>query len=124
MELATSAVTAPFLEAFEVARMAHFDELELIAYQREKMAEGDARGRVELAEHRGETRGRKEGREEGREEGVIQGLCRSIVHLWERSFGPMSDATRQRLDAIEDLRKLEQILDQVSGSGSTDDVDL
>ncbi len=106
----------PFREAFEVARMAHFDELELIAYQREKMAEGDARGRVELAEHRGEARGRKEG--------VIQGLCRSIVRLWERSFGPMSDATRQRLDAIEDLRKLEQILDQVSDAGSTDEVDL
>ena len=110
----------PFREAFEVARMAQFDELDLIAYNREKMAEGDARGRVELAEERGEARGRKEGRGEG----VIEGLRRSIVRFWERSFGPMPEDTRQRLDTIEDLQRLDLILEQVSGAGSIDEVDL
>jgi hypothetical protein len=40
----------PFREAFEVARITGFNPAELVAYDREKMAEGDARGRIELAE--------------------------------------------------------------------------
>ncbi len=105
----------PFREAFEVARIASFDELELIAYDREKMAEGDARGRLELA--------RDEGREEGREQGVVAGLRRSVTRLWQRGLGPMPDDARRRLDAIDDLERLEQILEQVSVADSSDDVD-
>ncbi|MCP4662563.1 MAG: hypothetical protein GY856_44775, partial [bacterium] len=90
----------------------------------EKMAEGDARGRVELAEDRGREQGREEGLEKGREEGLISGLNRSIVGLWERRLGPMPDDTRRRLDALKDPQQLEEIFDKVFGAGSTDDVDL
>ncbi len=109
----------PFLEAFEVARIACFDELERIAYDREKMAEGDARGRLELAR----DEGREEGREEGRKQGVVA-LRRSVTRLWERGLGPIPGDVRRRLEAIDELARLEQILEQVSGADSSDGVDL
>ena len=63
----------PFREAFEVARIMSFSETELIAYDREKMAEGDARGRVELAKDEGLEKGLEKGREEGLEKGLEKG---------------------------------------------------
>jgi predicted transposase/invertase (TIGR01784 family) len=98
----------PFREAFEVARIAGFNQAELVAYDREKMAEGDARGRVELAEQRG----------------VVLGLRRSIVRLWERGFGPMPEEARRRLEAVGDVERLDHVLEQVSGADSVDEVDL
>ncbi len=53
---------APFLEAFEVARVAHFTPEEWDAYDRAKIAEQDARGALTLAKRLGHDEGQQEGR--------------------------------------------------------------
>ncbi len=66
---------APFRDALEVARMAHFTPEEWDAYDRAKIAEQDARGALTLANKEGREEGRKEGREEGRESTLRNNIC-------------------------------------------------
>ncbi len=55
---------------------------------------------------------------------MIVGLRRSIVRLWERGFGPMSEEARKRLEAVKEIERVDHVLDQVSGAGSIDEIDL
>jgi predicted transposase/invertase (TIGR01784 family) len=71
----------PFREAFEVARMARFTDIELEAYDQAKMAEQDARGALVMAHQEGLEQGVKQGLEQGRKEGLEQGLRRAIESL-------------------------------------------
>jgi len=52
---------APYREALDVARVSAFTEAEWTAYDRDLIAEQDARGKLEFAR----TQGREEGRQEG-----------------------------------------------------------
>jgi predicted transposase YdaD len=61
--------------------------------------------------------GRKEGREEGREEGERAVLARQLT----RRFGPLDEATRQRLDAAGSV-ELERWADNILDAASLDAV--
>jgi predicted transposase/invertase (TIGR01784 family) len=93
---------APWSDALEVARIARFDEFELDAYDRAKMAEQDARGALSLAlrqgreegEKKGHAKGLVRGRAEGRAEGLAEGR-RSAIRTLCAVFAIELDEARQ-----------------------------
>ena len=76
----------PFREALEVARIANFKPIELEIYDRERIAEQDARGALSLSRREGvaegfvlgEATGLAKGRSQGREEGLAEGLSAGL----------------------------------------------
>ena len=89
-----------FREALEVARISQFSAAELENYDRDKMAEQDARGALSLS--------RREGREEGIEIGVARGLAdglrlsiQSACNFLSIELGPERMARLSSLGAAE-----------------------
>lgn len=64
------------------------------------------------------------GRAEGWAAGQADGTRGAIVLLWEKRFGPIPDAVRKRLEAITELERLHEILEQLFAARSADDLDL
>ena len=60
----------------------------------------------------------------GRDEGRAQGVRSAIVLLWENKFGSLSDVTRERLEEIQNLPSLYEILEQVSTAEGTEEIPL
>jgi predicted transposase/invertase (TIGR01784 family) len=111
---------APFRDAFEAARMATFDVWEWEAYDREKIAEQDARGALTLARrlaHReglreGRREGLREGLREGREEGLADGLRQAVGDLCELLGIELSAERRAALRAM-DMGELTALRDRL-----------
>ncbi len=75
----------PFLEAFEIARMAQLSEAEYEAYEQSKMAEQDARGALGLAREQGEAIGEARGRADGEEQTLrhnVRDVCNALGIGW------------------------------------------
>ncbi len=68
-----------------------------------------------------EAKVRKEGREEGREEGLLAGEALVLTRLVQLKFGPLDDATRQRISEA-DSETLLGWADRVLTAESVDDV--
>jgi len=82
-------------------------------------AEGQARGRAE-----GQARGRAEGQARGRAEGELQATRRAIVLLARHRHEELPDGFEERLGAIHSLKRLYEILEQISDVASLEELDL
>jgi predicted transposase YdaD len=75
-----------------------------------------------------EMKGREKGREQGlllgREQGREQGIRQTLLRLLGVRFGPLSEETRQRLDAIRSEERLNEIADQVLIARSLEEMGL
>ena len=93
-------------EAMEVARTVGFSAEEWEEYDREKVAEQDARGAVTLAQKEGFDEGRdvglKEGLKEGHDAGLKEGLRQGIVDLCEVLGIEISELRRQHLGRMDE----------------------
>ncbi|MBK8255451.1 MAG: hypothetical protein IPK82_22670 [Polyangiaceae bacterium] len=79
-------------------------------------AEGVAKGRAE-----GVAKGRAEGVAKGRAEGVAKGRVTMLLELMAAKFGPLSDATKERVENGTDTELLSWGL-RVLTANTTDDV--
>jgi predicted transposase/invertase (TIGR01784 family) len=112
---------SPYQRALEVARASGFTPEEWEIYDREKIAEADARGAIRFAQRQGREeglrsgmdeglrKGRDEGRAEGRREGLIEGLER-LCGLLGLDLTP---ARRRSLEAL-DAEGLRQLADRLA----------
>jgi len=105
---------APFTEAMEIARVSRFSAGEWEAYDRELMAEQDARGALTLARRVGREEGKKDGlergrkdglqqgREQGRAEGRAEGIREAVRMLCEIVGTPLTDAQQHELSTLDE----------------------
>lgn len=68
--------------------------------------------------------GRSEGRAEGRAEGQAEGERRLLVNLLEARFGPLSEADRRRVEAIDSTEELERLARRLMEATSLADLGL
>ena len=92
----------PLREALEVARLSGMTEEELAVYEREKIAEQDARGMLTLAEREGEARGEMRGRDLGLKEGKDLGLKEALVAVRRARGVPLGAEAEQRIRSCDD----------------------
>ena len=85
----------------------------------DRYAKGRARGRAE-----GEARGRAEGEARGRADGEFQATRRAIVLLARHRHEALPGDFEDRLEAIDSLERLYEILEQVSDGTSLEDLGL
>ena len=64
------------------------------------------------------------GRTEGRTEGKLEASRDAIVLLAKHRHGQLPEAFEEKLEAIDDLDRLHQILEQVSDVSSLEELDL
>jgi predicted transposase/invertase (TIGR01784 family) len=100
----------PFLEAFEVARVAHFTPEEWDAYDRAKIAEQDARGALTMAKRQAHDEGHQEGRREGLQEGRLLEKRAMLEKLL--SGRELLEAHRTHIAACEDAAELDSWIDR------------
>jgi predicted transposase/invertase (TIGR01784 family) len=115
LEMIPQALSAgPFREALEVARMTSFSPVERNAYDREKMAEQDARGALAVA--------RAEGRLEGRLERELEVRRATLLHFLARvGIAPGSEELA-RIESCVDTVILDRWIENVIGAKTVADV--
>lgn len=64
----------------------------------------------------------KEGKELGEREGEIKGIRKTLYRLGRLRFGRLPKATRAAIEAIDDLERLERLIDRVLTATSWDDL--
>lgn len=98
LEVPAELSEGPLREALEVARISALTPEELEEYEREKIAEQDARGMLTLAQREGKEQGFLEGKDlglkEGKDLGLKEGLREAIVDLCA-AYGLEVDAERR-----------------------------
>jgi flagellar biosynthesis/type III secretory pathway protein FliH len=67
---------------------------------------------AERREREYSKKGRREGREEGRQE-AVQSLRKLVLRLVEQRFGPVPEATRQKVEGIDSLKRLTSIAEKI-----------
>ena len=77
---------------------------QVLAWQAEARAEG---------EERGKKVGKKEGREEGIGIGELRRSHQMLLRLGQQKFGSATAATQKRLEAIDDLARLDRLIDAI-----------
>ena len=65
-----------------------------------------------------------EGRAEGRAEGQAEGARHMLLRLMERRFGPLPEAVRQRLQALQELEELDRLSDRLLTARSLEELGL
>ena len=60
----------------------------------------------------GEKRGKRKGLQEGMEKGLLLEACRSVIQVLTRRFKKVPDKLLARVRAINDRKRLEELLDQ------------
>jgi hypothetical protein len=73
---------------------------------------------------KGLEQGREEGREQGRDLGRVEGMRSVVTGLLERRFGPLSSASRERVEEITDADELSRLADRVLDARSVEDLGL
>jgi hypothetical protein len=68
--------------------------------------------------------GRQEGRKVGRKEGREDGMRQLLLHLLEQRFGPLPEAVRLKVEAIDSPRRLTQLSGQVLVASSLEELGL
>jgi flagellar biosynthesis/type III secretory pathway protein FliH len=101
-------------------RLAHKHYVEGLEKGREQ---GQREGR-ELGEREGRELGEREGRELGEREGREHGQRELLLHLLTRRFGPLTEATRQRVQALTSSEELSSLAERVLDARSLDDLGL
>ncbi len=90
--------------ALEATRAAGFTAAEWEAYDRAKVAEQDARGALEFAEHRGEAKGEAKGKAEGKAEGLrtaIAAVCELLgIAIDEERGAELGGSSPGALEAL------------------------
>lgn len=109
---------APFREALEVARRTAFTEYEWDVYERNKMAEQDARGALSIAR----SEGLLEGLLEGKRDGILEGKRDALLRLLSRARFVPSNEERARIIACDDAGTLDQWIENVLGAKTVADV--
>lgn len=102
LEIPTELSEGPLREALEVARLSGMTAEELAVYEREKIAEQDARGMLTLAEREGEARGEMRGRDLGLKEGKDLGLKEALVAVLRARGVPLGAEAEQRIRSCDD----------------------
>jgi predicted transposase/invertase (TIGR01784 family) len=62
-------------------------------------------------------KGREEGRQEGRQE-ILQGLRPAVLTLLEQRFGPLAEETRRRVEEIDSVQEMADLLKTVLSASS------
>ena len=89
----------------------------------EAIAASEDKGREEGREE-GRKEGRKEGRNEGRREGREDATRQAIILLLKHNCGSVPDEVMEKLNAISELSRLYEILEQAMDVRSIDELDL
>lgn len=103
----------------EMAKDVNKEVRAMVLTWEEAMAESEAKG-LEM----GLARGRVEGRAEGEVEGKIAATRQAIVLLLKRRWASVPNEFVARLDTIDDLTHLYEILEQAMDARSVADLDL
>jgi hypothetical protein len=74
--------------------------------------------------HKHYVEGLEKGRELGEREGREHGQRELLLHLLTRRFGPLSEATRQRIQALNSSEQLSRLAERVLDAPSLDDLGL
>ena len=61
---------------------------------------------------KGIQKGRQEGRQEGMQKGIRKGIQKGIIRGLRKKFGEVPAALVKQIDSINDMEKLEELLDQ------------
>ncbi|HEX4963680.1 MAG TPA: DUF4351 domain-containing protein [Thermoanaerobaculia bacterium] len=76
----------------------------------------------------GWERGRKEGMEKGlkkgRREGVEEGTRKVLLHQLGKRFGPLPEAVRRRVEAIDSLDRLTRLAERLLSADSLEEMGL
>ncbi|HEY3491572.1 MAG TPA: Rpn family recombination-promoting nuclease/putative transposase [Solirubrobacterales bacterium] len=81
----------------------------------------------DLGREEGRQEGRQEGREEGRQEErqkTLQALCPALLAQLEQRFGPLSEDTRRRVEAIDSAEDLAELLKKLWSASSLAELGL
>jgi len=70
-------------------------------------AQGIEKG-LQMGRREGEKAGRREGLQEGRQM-ALQAVRKVLLSLLEQRFGPLSEATRERVESISSLDRLTRL---------------
>ena len=70
------------------------------------------------------TAGLDKGRDEGRDEGALQATRRAVVLLAKHRYAQLPDGFEDKLEAISDLSRLYEILEQLADVHSLEELDL
>ena len=74
--------------------------------------------------HKHYVEGLEKGREQGQREGREHGQRELLLHLLTRRFGPLTEATRQRVQALTSSEELSRLAERVLDARSLDDLGL
>jgi flagellar biosynthesis/type III secretory pathway protein FliH len=83
----------------------------------------EARG-VKKGLEQGLEQGLEKGLEQGREKGRVEGMRAVVLGLLDRRFGPLSSATREKLEGIATAEELSRLADRVLDAQSVEDLGL
>ena len=112
----------PFREAMEVARRTAFTEYEWDVYERNKMAEQDARGALTVARIEGVLEGKRDGILEGKRDGILEGKRDALLQLLVRVGLEPSNEERALIVGCGDAVTLDRWLYNVIGAKTVADV--
>lgn len=79
---------------------------------------------LDRAAQRGFAEGKQEGRAEGQREGRAEGQRELLLDLLGRRFGPLPDATIQRVQALSSPEELSRLAERVLDARSLDDLGI
>ena len=74
--------------------------------------------------HKHYVEGLEKGREQGQREGREHGQRELLLHQLTRRFGPLPEATRQRVQALTSSEELSRLAERVLDARSLDDLGL
>ena len=79
---------------------------------------------MEKGREEGLEKGREQGREQGREAGLLEGKRETLLQLLAAKFGPLSELTTKRVQAIDSVDELENRLRQILTATSLGEMGL
>ncbi len=98
------------------------EEME-VTWADKMMEKGRVEGR-EQGREEGRVQGREEGREQGLKVGLVEGKRETLLRQLTAKFGPVSEKTRSRVQALESVAELDAYLERVLTAESIDDMGL
>jgi hypothetical protein len=109
----------PEVEAMELT----WEDRMAIQYTQKGIEKGVKQG-LQQGEKRGIEKGVKKGIEQGVREGREQGVRDTLLRLLSKRFGPVPQAVRRRVEAIESLEELSGLVDRILEVKSIEELGL
>ena len=107
-----------FAKAFEKAELAKFGQEEMDQYESSLKVYRDLYSVIDSAFFEGKTEGKLEGLSEGLSSGQLRAFRTAVQRNLEIIHGSCPEGIRETLDAIEDPKRLEQLLESAIRSAS------